>query len=282
MIQSMTGFGNSANNNFAVEIRSLNHRFIDISVKMPPYMSRHEMPLRNLLREKFQRGRFDVSVSARSTDVPRLKIDRALARNIYSALKDLQNEFSLPGAIGIETLAAYKEMLVEEEPEYNEDSLYAAFREAISNLETMRLREGKLLEEEMRNRIFSLSEMHKQIKLRAPDQVSLWRERFRERLSLIVGAGSIDDNRVLQEAAIMAEKLDISEETSRIENHIKQFTEVLGSGNVVGKKLDFLLQEISREVNTLSCKSGDYSISSLAVDMKNEIEKMREQVQNIQ
>jgi uncharacterized protein (TIGR00255 family) len=278
----MTGFGNSTNNDFAVEIRSLNHRYIDISLKMPPYMSRHEIPLRNLLREKFQRGRFDVSVSARSTDVPRLKIDRALARNIYSALKDLQNEFSLPGAIGIETLAAYKEMLVEGEAEYNEDALYAVFREAISNLEAMRLREGKLLEEEMRNRIFSLNEMDKQIKLRAPDQISLWRERFTERLSLIVGAGSIDDNRVLQEAAIMAEKLDISEETSRIENHIKQFTEVLGNGNVVGKKLDFLLQEISREVNTLSCKSGDYSISSLAVDMKNEIEKMREQVQNIQ
>jgi uncharacterized protein (TIGR00255 family) len=278
----MTGFGNSANDYFAVEIRSLNHRYIDISLKMPPYMSRHEIPLRNLLREKFQRGRFDVSVSARSTDVPRLKIDRNIARNIYSALKDLQHELSLPGSIGIETLTAYREILVEEEPEYNVDALYSAFREAVINVETMRVKEGKLLEEEMRNRIFSLSEMHKQIKLRAPDEVSRWRERFTERLSLIVGAGSIDDNRVLQEAAIMAEKLDISEEISRTENHIKQFTEVLGSGEVVGKKLDFLLQEISREVNTLSCKSGDYSISSIAVDMKNEIEKLREQVQNIQ
>ena len=282
MIQSMTGFGSGTNDDFAVEIRSLNHRYIDISLKMPPYMSRHEIPLRNLLRERFQRGRFDVSVSARSTDVPRLKIDRNLARNIYSALKDLQNEFSLPGAIGIETLTAYREILVEEEPEYNVDALYAAFHEAVTNLEAMRIREGKLLEEEMRNRVFSLNEMDKQIKLRAPDQISRWREKFTERLSLIVGAGGIDDNRVLQEAAIMAEKLDISEEISRTENHIKQFTEVLGGGESVGKKLDFLLQEISREVNTLSCKSGDYSISSLAIDMKNEIEKMREQVQNIQ
>jgi uncharacterized protein (TIGR00255 family) len=278
----MTGFGNSANDDFAVEIRSLNHRYIDMSLKMPPYMSRHEIPLRNLLREKFQRGRFDVSVSARSTDVSRLKIDRNIARNIYSAMRDLQDELSLPGVIGIETLTAYREILVEEEPEYNVDALYSAFKEAVTNLEAMRITEGKLLEEEMRNRVFSLNEMNKQIELRAPDQVSRWRERFTERLSLILGAGSIDDSRVLQEAAIMADKLDISEETNRIENHIKQFTEVLGSGNVVGKKLDFLLQEISREVNTLSCKSGDYSISSLAVDMKNEIEKMREQVQNIQ
>jgi uncharacterized protein (TIGR00255 family) len=278
----MTGFGSSANDDFAVEIRSLNHRYIDISLKMPPYMSRHEIPLRNLLRERFQRGRFDVSVSARSADVPRLKIDRNTAQKIYSALKDLQNEFSLPGAIGIETLTAYKEILVEEEPEYNVDALYAAFREAVTNLEAMRIREGKLLEEEMRDRVFSLKEMYEQIKLRAPDQISRWREKFTERLSVVVGGASIDDNRVLQEAAIMAEKLDISEEINRIENHVKQFTEVMSSGDAVGKKLDFLLQEISREVNTLSCKSGDYNISSLAVDMKNEIEKMREQAQNIQ
>ena len=278
----MTGFGNSASDDFAVEIRSLNHRYIDISLKMPPYMSRHEIPLRNLLRERFRRGRFDVSVSARSTDVPRLKIDMNMARNIYSALKDLQNEFSLPGEIGIETLTAYREILAEEEPEYNVDALYAAFHEAVTNLEAMRIREGKLLEEEMRGRVFSLNEMYKQIKLRAPDQISRWREKFTEKLSLVVGAASIDDNRVLQEAAIMAEKLDISEEINRIENHIKQFTEILSGGDAVGKKLDFLLQEISREVNTLSCKAGDYSISTLAVDMKNEIEKMREQVQNIQ
>lgn len=278
----MTGFGSGANDDFAVEIRSLNHRFIDISVKMPPYMSRHEIPLRNLLRERFQRGRFDVFVSAGAAAVPRLKIDRDLARNIYSALKDLQKEFSLSGTIGVETLTACGEILVEEEPEYNADALYAAFREAVTNLEAMRAREGKLLEEEMRNRVFSLSEMNKQVKLRAPGEISRWREQFTERLTLIVGAGAIDDNRVLQEAAIMAEKLDISEEISRIENHIKQFAEVIGSGNAAGKKLDFLLQEIGREVNTLTCKSGDYSISSLAVDMKTEIEKMREQVQNVQ
>jgi len=282
MIQSMTGFGNSANDDFGVEIRSLNHRYIDISLKMPPYMSQHEIPLRNLLREKFKRGRFDVSVSARSTGVMRLRIDLNIARDIYSALKNLQKELSLPGAIGIETLTTYREILVEEEPEYNVDALYAAFREAITNVEAMRIREGKLLEEEMRNRVSSLKEMCNQIKLRAPDQISRWREKFTERLSLIVGAASIDDNRLLQEAAIMAEKLDISEEINRIENHMKQFMEVLSSGEAVGKKFDFLLQEINREVNTLSCKSGDYSISSLAVDMKNEIEKMREQVQNIQ
>ena len=278
----MTGFGNSANDDFGVEIRSLNHRYIDISLKMPPYMSQHEIPLRNLLREKFKRGRFDVSVSARSTGVMRLRIDLNIARDIYSALKNLQKELSLPGAIGIETLTTYREILVEEEPEYNVDALYAAFREAITNVEAMRIREGKLLEEEMRNRVSSLKEMCNQIKLRAPDQISRWREKFTERLSLIVGAASIDDNRLLQEAAIMAEKLDISEEINRIENHMKQFMEVLSSGEAVGKKFDFLLQEINREVNTLSCKSGDYSISSLAVDMKNEIEKMREQVQNIQ
>ena len=278
----MTGFGSAANDDFTFEIRSLNHRFIDMTIKMPPYMSQHEIPLRTMLKERFQRGRFDVSVSKRSSNAPALKIDRTLARNIYSALKELQEELSLSGTIGIEVLTAYGEILVEEQPEYDVDSFYATFREAVANLKAMREREGKLLEEEMRNRIYSLNEIDKQIRLRAPDQISRWKEKFIEKLSLMVGAGGIDDSRVLQEAAIVAEKLDISEEISRIENHIKQFAEVLGSGDAVGKKLDFLLQEISREVNTLACKSGDYSISSLAVDMKTEIEKMREQAQNIQ
>jgi uncharacterized protein (TIGR00255 family) len=120
------------------------------------------------------------------------------------------------------------------------------------------------------------------IQSRAPGEIEAWRERFTERLKLIVDTEILDNNRILQEAAIMAEKLDISEELSRIENHLHQFTEILDDGKTIGKKLDFLLQEINREVNTLSYKSGDYSITNLAVEMKTEIEKIREQVQNIQ
>lgn len=282
MIQSMTGFGGSAGNDFTVEIRSLNHRYMDISIKMPPYMSQYEIPLRNILKGKFQRGKFDVFVSINSDKAPQLKINRDLAGSIYAALLDLQKQLSLPGTISIETLTEYREIMMEEEPHFDADALHATFHEAVSNLEAMRMREGSLLSDEIRGRIALLKEMHNEIKVRAPEEVIKWREKFTERLRLILEAGMIDNNRIVQEAAIMAEKLDISEEISRIENHLKQFIEILDNGNTIGKKLDFLLQEINREVNTLSYKSGDYSISNLVVNMKNEIEKIREQVQNIQ
>jgi uncharacterized protein (TIGR00255 family) len=282
MIQSMTGFGGAAGNDFTVEIRSLNHRYMDISIKMSPYMSQYEIPLRNILKGRFQRGKFDVSVSINSNKAPQLKINADLAGSIYGALLDLQKQLSLPGTISIETLTEYREIMVEEAPHFDINALHATFNEAVSNLEAMRMREGSLLSDEIRGRIALLQEMHNEVKVRAPEEIIKWREKFTERLRLIVEAGIIDNNRIVQEAAIMAEKLDISEEISRTENHLQQFIETLDNGNTIGKKLDFLLQEINREVNTLSYKSGDYSISNLVVNMKNEIEKIREQVQNIQ
>jgi uncharacterized protein (TIGR00255 family) len=182
----------------------------------------------------------------------------------------------------MDTLAKYSEFLIREEPEYDVDSLYAAFREAAVNLEGMRSHEGKLLSDELFDRVNSLNKMNEEIKLLASQEITKWREKFVERLKTMITSENIDENRVLQEAAIMTDKIDISEEINRTENHLKQFVKILGDGNIIGKKLDFLLQEIGREVNTLACKSIDYSISHIAVEMKTEIEKMREQVQNIQ
>jgi len=278
----MTGFGSRENNGFKVEIRSLNHRFIEISIKTPPYLSRYEMPLRNILKERFHRGRFDVSVSTKDHELTQLNINKGLARKIYNALHDLQKEFSMPGQIDINTLAGYRELLLEEEPKYDIDAFFTTFYEAVSDLETMRIQEGKLLSEELRNRVESLNIMNNKISSLLPHVVTRYRERFSARLGLILGTGEIDSAKIMQEAAIMAEKLDISEEVSRIENHIKRFIEILDMGNVVGRRLDFFLQEINREVNTIASKSSDYTISSLTVEMKTEIEKMREQLQNIQ
>lgn len=282
MIQSMTGFGSAENSDFSVEIRSLNHRYIDILMKMPPYMNQYEIPLRNILRERFKRGRIDVSISTNQSKATQLKINKDLAKNIYAALQDLQRELAIPGEIDIETLTSYREIFMEEKPRYDTDVLYSTFIEAVSTLEEMRVREGALLAEDIRQRVIALDEMNSSVKSLAPDEVKKWREKFTERLRLIVDAGTVDNARILQEAAIMAEKLDIAEEINRIENHVKQFIRILDDGNVIGKKLDFLLQEMNREVNTLAYKSGDSAISNLVVSMKTEIEKIREQVQNIQ
>jgi uncharacterized protein (TIGR00255 family) len=278
----MTGFGSVENIGFRVEIRSVNHRFIDIAIKMPPYMTQYEIPLRNILKGRFHRGRFDVSISTNDHKATQLIINKELASNIYTALQDLQKELSIPGEINIETLAGYRELLIEEEPQYDIDSLYAAFHEAVSNLEKMRIREGKLISEDLYKRIELLNAMNNKIKSIAPHEVIKLREKLTERLRLILEAGDMDSTRITQEAAIIAEKVDISEEVSRIENHIKHFSEILMNDNIIGRKLDFILQEISREVNTLAYKSSDYTISNLAVEMKTEIEKMREQAQNIQ
>jgi uncharacterized protein (TIGR00255 family) len=281
----MTGFGSAINNNIIIEIRSLNHRFIDIAIKMPPYMSKYEINLRNIIKERFHRGRFDVSIYFINHSIPQLKINRTLAKNIYSALLDLQKELSIPGDITIDTLTGYREIFNEEEPQYDIEALYATFNEALSHLEIMRIQEGRLLADDIRKRVCYLIEMNNQIKMHAPHEVVRWRKKFTERLRLILEAGMVDNNKIIQEAAIMAEKLDISEEISRIENHLKQlkqFIEILNKDNSIGKKLDFILQEINREVNTLAYKTGDYNISNLVVEMKTEIEKIREQVQNIQ
>ena len=278
----MTGFGSATNDSFTVEIRSLNHRYLDISIKMPPYMSQQDIPLRNILKGKFQRGRFDVSITIKSDQGTQLKINEKIAKNIYAALTDLQRDLSIPGEISIETVAGYREILMEDEPAYDFNELHAVFHEAASNIKAMRIQEGKLLLKEMLHRLDLLHDMSTKIRPLASGEVAAWREKFTERLRLILGPDIIDNNRILQEAAIMAEKLDIAEELCRIESHIQQFRDILSSDTAIGKKLDFLLQEVGREVNTLAYKSCEYAISQLVVDMKTEIEKVREQVQNIQ
>ncbi len=282
MIQSMTGFGSSANDDFTVEIRSLNHRHIDISLKLPPFMNQYEVPLRNKLKERFQRGKFDITIATNPNKTARLKIDKDLARSIYASLKELKRELDLSEDIRIETLMAYKEILIQEQPEYDIDSLFSVFSDAVSHLEKMRTKEGSLLQGEIVKRAHQLREMNKKMKSLSNNMVPKWQEKLTERLKLFLDDNNIDNDRILQETVIMADKLDISEETNRIENHLIQLLETINNDMVIGKRLDFILQEIGREVNTASYKSSDYSISSLVVDMKTEIEKMREQVQNIQ
>lgn len=281
----MTGFGSAENDSFRVEIRSLNHRFIDISIKTPPHLSHYDIPLRNIIKERFHRGKFDISISASNHKPLQLNINKEIAKKIYTAFQELQKELSIPGQIDINILASAiggMELLVEEEPEYDAGALYAVFHEALSNLETMRIQEGEMLSKELRNRAEFLNVLTDKIKSLSSGMVTRCSERFSEKLRLILGAREIDNMRIMQEAAIMAERLDISEEVSRIENHIKQFIEILGEGNIIGRRLDFLLQEINREANTIASKSSDYDISHLTVEMKTEIERMREQAQNIQ
>ncbi len=283
MIQSMTGFGVAEKGDFKVEIRSLNHRFLDVSIKLSPFLSGYEMPLRNLVKDKFSRGKFDILVSTKQDSKARLKINTELAREIYGSLNALKSELSISGTIGIETLLGnYKELLVSEEPQYSVNSLYDAFREASAQLEKMRCDEGKALSEDIIKRAERLDSLSKEIAELQPEIISVRKKRFQEKIKELLEGMEFDNERILQEVAIMTEKADITEELTRIDNHLKQFKEILSDADTIGKKLDFLLQELNREVNTIASKTDDYRVSSIIIEMKSEIEKIREQVQNIQ
>jgi len=278
----MTGFGAAEKGIFRVEVRSLNHRFTDVSIKLSSFLSGHEMPLRNMLKERFSRGKVDISISTKSEGKTRLKLNTELAREIYHSLTALKAELSIPGTVGIEMLLNYKELLVAEESEYDVDPLYNAFKEAMGQLEKMRIQEGRAMAEDILGRTERLWSISKELASLVPDIIDGGKKRFHERLEELLGGMEYDRERISQEIAIMIEKADITEELTRIDNHLIQFRKILSSGDTIGKRLDFLLQELNREANTIASKSNDYRVSNIVIDMKSEIEKIREQVQNIQ
>lgn len=281
MVQSMTGFGSAERGGFRVEIRSLNHRFLDISMKLPPGLGEHEIPLREILRERFGRGKFDVYVSTTGERQLRLKLDKAVAGEILDALNRLKEELSLPGSIGMDTLLNWKGLFMTEELSYETGPLYEAFNEAAAGVENMRVREGEALAAEIAARADRLEALNNGIIEAYPAVREESRERFVKRLKEFL-PGEYDETKVIQEASSAAERSDISEEVSRLKNHMEHLRKILSAGGKIGRKLDFLLQEVNREANTIASKTDDYKVLSLVIDMKAETEKAREQVQNIQ
>lgn len=279
----MTGFGSGERGSFKVEIRSLNHRFMDVSIKLPQGLARHEIELRNMLKEEFSRGRLDVNVYVAEGARQRVRVDTALATDIYNALQTLKDELLLSGNISVDVMAGFRDIIISEEADLNETPLYEAFMDAVAMLSEMREREGGAILQDMLARIGAISLMNSRVASLCPEVVNACRDKFVQRLNELFGEGVVcDGNRIMQEAAIMAERMDISEEITRISSHTEQMKNLLLEGGTIGRKAEFLVQELNREANTISSKSGDYRVSSIAVEMKNELEKMREQVQNIQ
>lgn len=278
----MTGYGSAERGEFRVEIRSLNHRFMDINIRMPSDLLKYEIPLRNILKERFSRGKFDVIVSIIQGRYVKIIPDIERARSIYNALKELNSELSLSGDIGIEIMANFREMILREDFEYNINSLFDAFKEALDNLINMRLEEGKSLMNDLQSRIDSIAMMMDSLTSVSSELIVSTKERLIERVKSLLGDIKIDEGRILQEVAILTEKADISEEITRIDSHLRQMRRLLSEGDTIGRRLDFILQELFREVNTISSKSSDYRVSSIVVEMRAEIERIREQSQNIQ
>lgn len=281
-MQSMTGFGAAERNGFKVEVRSLNHRYIEISVRMPSVLMEHEIPVRNIIKGRFARGKFDVNISLADKRQLKMGINKELAKGIYDAFSDLQKELTLPGSLNIDFFSSFRELLVAEEPEYDADALCNALNDAVSRVEEMRRTEGETLKKEMESSLKRLADMRNEIEGLSHGLAAHYRETLSKRIAELVSNLSIDETRLAQEVAIIAQKSDITEEMARFRSHIQQFLSALSNGDVIGRKLDFLLQEMNRETNTIASKMDDVRIINLSIEIKTEIEKLREQVQNIQ
>lgn len=282
MIQSMTGFGSAEQNGCRVEIRSVNHRFLDLHMRAPSFLNQLEIPFRNMVKERFARGKFDITVTVSELAASELSVNTDAVRKIYKAFKELQGELSVKGEIDINTFVNLHEMFIETNTAYDTGLVTDVFSRALEDLSRMRSREGEALAVELSRMASALAGMNETIRGSAGGMLTAVKDKFNERMAQLLEGQEIDQARMLQEAAVFAARLDIAEEITRIQSHLSQFGEILSGGGIIGRKLDFILQELNREVNTIASKSADYSVSSLAVEMKTEMEKMREQVQNIQ
>ena len=278
----MTGFGSAEKAGCRVEIRSLNQRFLDIYIKAPSFLNQHEMTFRAMVKERFSRGKFDVNISMTGEIVAELKVNAKVAGSIIEALRSLQKAFAIPGDVDIRSMAYFHDMFMETDVTYDISEIVVVFKEALDSLSAMRIREGAMLVEELARLTESIESMNMTMSQLSVTSAAQATDRLKQRLRQLLNGSDVDPNRLHQEIALLAGKLDISEEIARFACHIRQLKEVLGSNGSIGRKLDFLVQELNREVNTMSSKSVEYDISNLAVNMKTEIEKMREQVQNLQ
>lgn len=294
MIKSMTGFGrgeyNDGKRNIIVEIKSVNHRYSDISVKMPRRYSFVEDKIKSTVKEKIKRGKVDVSVMVENlteNDV-HINLNTTLAQQYYDNLKSLQESFGLSGEITLDMLAGMPDVLkaipdVDDEEEMTKCILQPV-RDAAANLEAMRGVEGEKLAADLLMRGGLVKDLVDQIEERAELVPKAYTEKLRDRIKeLLEGSVVVPEDRILVEAAIFADKCNITEELTRLRSHMDQMRTIIeNSTQPDGKKLDFLVQEMNREANTIGSKANDIQITSLMLQIKAEIEKIREQVQNIE
>jgi uncharacterized protein (TIGR00255 family) len=281
-IQSMTGYGKGETAGFRVEVRSINHKNIDIQINAPDYLYSHEPDIKKEVKSRFARGRFDLYVFRQEGEKRTITLNRVLAREYYDVLMSLRDELALSDAISLSMIASQRDIFTKEQPEVALPELSDALTGALSELEDSRLREGEHLAADISGRIETLRDILNLIKERRSEFIKGAKKRLHERLKEYLENMPVDETRLIQETAILVERSDITEEIVRTEGHLESIAEVLAGGGTVGKKIDFYIQELRREVNTIGAKASEVDIIRNCVDMKNEIEKIKEQVQNIQ
>lgn len=291
MIKSMTGYGKAElaleHDKISVEMRSVNHRYGEISIKMPRTLICFENDVRKSVSERLKRGKIDVFIQLESiADGRPPHVNIPLARAYYAAFTSLRQELGIEEPVPLALIVSQKDILAvtenDDHAEAMRERLLATVGRAVDALEGMRIREGNELTDDLQRRRETLALLMERIRVRAPSVPVEYAEKIAARLARFAPEGLPDEARLAQEIAIMADRSDITEEQVRFASHLVQFDAALQSPEPVGRKLDFLLQEMGREVNTIGSKANDGEITSCVVELKAELEKIREQIQNIE
>ena len=292
MIKSMTGYGRAVETvngrEFTVELRSVNNRYLDCSVRLPRMLSFAEDAVKQAVKASVSRGKVDVFITVRSEagDEVQVSLNKAVLQSYLAAMHQMVDEFGVADDISVSAVSRLPEVFVIEKPQVDEEQLMAdlmsVVAKALEGYDTMRRTEGEALDKDLRSRGETILELVSQVEAGNGKTVSDYRARLEAKIKEVLANTAIDESRILTEAAIFADKVAVDEETVRLRSHLKQMNSMLTTGGAVGRKLDFLLQEMNREANTIGSKCTDVNLARIVVDIKAELEKIREQTQNIE
>ena len=293
MIRSMTGFGhgevsNDKNQKVTVEMKSVNHRYCDISLKLPKKLAMFEANIRNIMKEYASRGKIDIYVSYEdlSETAVSLHYNQAMAEEYMQVFKKMQEDFNIETKITAEALAKYPEVVTIEEVQQDEEVwwelLEAALRQAAEKFVETRTIEGANLKRDLLGKLDQMAADVAFIEERSPQIISEYRSKLEEKVKEFLEDSTIEENRIAAEVTLYADKIAVDEEIVRLQSHISSMTDVLESDESIGRKLDFMAQEMNREANTILSKSSDVDLADYAIELKTNVEKVREQIQNIE
>ncbi|MDD6484073.1 MAG: YicC family protein [Clostridiales bacterium] len=292
MLKSMTGYGRqetmTEGRKILVEIRSVNQRFSDYNIKVPRYMGFLEDKIRSFVSEGITRGKVDIFVNVEnfSEADKEISLNEPLAKNYIEVLRELRDKFDLKDDISVSLAAGFNDIFRTQRVEEDQDEIWSLVKpvlsDAMDSFIAMREREGERIEKDLTARIEYMRTLARKIDERSPQTVSEYRERLYNKIRELLENREPDEGRLLTEVAIFADKVAVNEETVRLESHFEEFNNIINAPEPAGRKLDFIIQEINREVNTIGSKAQDIEIAKLVVTLKGEIEKLREQVQNIE
>lgn len=293
MIRSMTGFGhgevsNDKNQKVTVEMKSVNHRYCDISLKLPKKLAMFEANIRNIMKEYASRGKIDIYVSYEdlSETAVSLHYNQAMAEEYMQVFKKMQKDFNIETRITAEALAKYPEVVTIEEVQQDEEVwwelLEAALRQAAEKFVETRTIEGANLKRDLLGKLDQMAADVTFIEERSPQIIAEYRSKLEEKVKEFLEDSTIEENRIAAEVTLYADKIAVDEEIVRLQSHISSMTDVLESDESIGRKLDFMAQEMNREANTILSKSSDVDLADHAIELKTNVEKVREQIQNIE